>query len=232
MLTGYPPTERPPGGAQLAGFDATVFVLDDEPGIISSTTCLLESNGARVRAFTDADQFFSAVNESSEPACCLLDMRMPGMDGLSVQQRLLQVAPHLVVVIMTGRATYSNCAEAMRLGAVDIIQKPFESRMFIEQMIGYLNEATRRWEDCKQKLNFRDRFDTLTSREREVYSLMLGGNQTKQLAFQLDISVSTAEKHVRNVLRKFRVDTPVRLILASVNHGELVEEATVGGAPT
>lgn len=230
MLKEYPSQKGVSEEKRLSGYDATVYILDDEPGIISATTCLLESNGARVRAFTDADQFFSAVNESSEPACCLLDMSMPGMDGLSVQQRLLQVAPHLVVVIMTGRATYSNCAEAMRLGAVDIVQKPFESQVFIQQLIGYLDEATSRWEECKQKLTFRERFETLTSREREVYSLMLGGNQTKQLAFQLDISVSTAEKHVRNVLRKFHVDTPVRLILASVQHGELVEEATVGEA--
>ncbi|MFK7819513.1 MAG: response regulator transcription factor [Planctomycetaceae bacterium] len=212
------------GQERLSKYDAQVFLLDDELAIVTSTAFFLESHGARVCAFTDAQTFLDEVAGCSGPGCVLLDMTMPGVTGIEVQQELSRVAPQLIVVFLTGRATYANCAEAMRLGAFDILQKPLMGAEVIDQIDTYMQEADRQWLARKEKIDFLERYDTLTTREREVYSLMLVGNETKRLAFQLDISVSTAEKHVRNVLRKFRVDSPAKLILASVRNGDLLAD--------
>jgi FixJ family two-component response regulator len=210
-------------GPRLSQYEAQVFLLDDEQEINAASEFFLEQHGAKVSSFTKADSFLDEVAEYSGPGCVLLDMKMPGTNGLLVQNEISRVAPQLVVVFLTGRATYSSCAEAMRLGAHDILQKPLMGPEFIDQMASYLKEADQRWQALKDKVDFLERYNTLTTREREVYFLLLDGNQTKQVAFQLNISVSTAEKHVRNVLRKFHVDSSVRLILASVRCGDLVE---------
>lgn len=201
---------------------APIYLVDDDAPIVQATQFLLETQGAVVHTFTSPVEFLEAARASKGPGCVLLDMSMPQMSGLCVQQELATAAPHLAVVIMTGCATYANCADAMRLGAIDIVEKPFHGADFATRVVRYIDAAIVRWEENCQKLEFKTRYGALTLREREVYSLLLEGLQTKQLAFRLDISVSTAEKHVRNVLRKFHVDSPVRLILSSVQHGDLM----------
>jgi FixJ family two-component response regulator len=201
---------------------APVYLVDDDAAVVKATKFLLESHGATVRAYTCPKEFLHAARLIRGPGCVLLDMSMPQMSGVSVQRQLTEIAPHLTVVIMTGLASYASCADAMRCGAIDIVGKPVQADAFVDQVAQYLKVAVQHWERCQGKSDFRRRYQTLTGREVEVFWLLLEGQQTKQLAYQLVISVSTAEKHVRNVLKKFQVNTPVRLILTYTRHGGLV----------
>lgn len=217
------PSDLPAGtDVEVSLSRAPVYVVDDDLAVVKATKFLLESRGATVREYTCPKEFLEAARLIRGPGCVLLDMSMPQMSGVLVQQRLSEIAPHLTVVIMTGLASYASCADAMRFGAIDIIGKPLQADTFVEQVAKYLNVAVQHWESCEGKSDFKRRYHTLTDRECEVFWLLLDGQQTKQLAYKLEISVSTAEKHVRNVLKKFRVNTPVRLILACMRHGDLV----------
>lgn len=199
------------------------FLLDDDSSVVTATQYLLEAHGIEVVSFTCPFDFMRALLADPGPGCVLLDLSMPQMSGLSVQEELARIAPYLHVLIMTGRATYANCAQAMRLGAADIIEKPIAGATFIPTVASYLESSIQKWERYQKAQEFRDYYDSLTDREVDAYRLLIEGDQTKRVAFKLGISVSTAEKHVRNVLRKFRVDSPARLILNSIEFGDLVD---------
>lgn len=202
--------------------EARVFLLDDDASVVTATHYLLEAHGIAVEPFTCPFEFMRALRAEPGPGCLLLDLSMPQMSGLSVQEELSRIAPYLHVLIMTGRATYANCAQAMKQGAADIIEKPVVAATFIPMVSDFLEASVEKWERYQKSREFSEFYASLTEREVDAYRLLVSGDQTKQIAYKLGITVSTAEKHVRNVLRKFQVDSPARLILFSIEHGDLV----------
>ncbi len=215
-------------GTDTVGFhtdraEARVFLLDDDASVVTATHYLLEAHDLAVVSFTCPFEFMRALRAEPSPGCLLLDLSMPQMSGLSVQEELSRIAPYLHILIMTGRATYANCAQAMRLGAVDIVEKPIVAQTFVPMVSDFVRASAEKWERYQKSQEFCEYYASLTDREVDAYQLLVSGDQTKQIAFKLGITVSTAEKHVRNVLRKFHVDSPARLILFSIEHGDLVE---------
>ncbi len=189
----------------------TVFVVDDDPEIRESLQWLLESAGIEVTAFGSPQSFLDACRQDMR-GCLLLDLRMPDMNGLALQRELAARGIHLPTIILTAHADVPTAVEAMRAGAVDVIQKPFEDRLLLDRIHQALREdasARRREEEHAQVV---ERVASLTPREREVLERLADGATTKEVARILGISVRTAEVHRANVMRKMEAGSLAELV--------------------
>jgi two-component system response regulator FixJ len=182
----------------------TVYLVDDDDAIRRSAGFMLKTSGLQVRAFESGDALMKAA-ASLEPGCILLDIRMPGMDGLQVQEALNERGIALPVIIMTGHGDVTLAVQAMKAGAVDFIEKPFEKAVVlgaIEQAFARLDrsaKAQQRAEEAQIQLQ------ALTPREREVLEGLAGGLPNKTIAYDLGISPRTVEIHRANVMTKLGV---------------------------
>lgn len=182
----------------------TVYLVDDDEAIRRSAGFMLKTSGFHVRAFESGDALLKAAT-SLEPGCILLDIRMPGMDGLQVQEALNERGVALPVIIMTGHGDVSLAVQAMKAGAVDFIEKPFEKSVLlgaIDQAFARLDrsaKAQQRVEEAQIQLQ------ALTPREREVLEGLVDGLPNKTIAYDLGISPRTVEIHRANVMTKLRV---------------------------
>lgn len=181
-----------------------VHVVDDDEAIRRSTGFMLKTSGCQVRSYESGDQLLKAAG-TLDPGCVLLDIRMPGMDGLEAQAALKARGVGLPVVIMTGHGDVALAVQAMKAGAVDFIEKPFEKAVLlgaIEQGFQRLErsaEARVRASEAEVRLN------VLTPREREVLDGLAEGLPNKTIAYDLGISPRTVEIHRANVMTKLGV---------------------------
>lgn len=184
--------------------DRLVHLVDDDEAIRRSAGFMLKTSGFRVQTYESGDQLLKTV-ASLDPGCILLDIRMPGMDGLEVQQALKERGIRLPVVIMTGHGDVTLAVRAMKAGAIDFIEKPFEKAVLlgaIEQAFHRLNrssEARERASEAAVQLN------ALTPREREVLDGLAQGLPNKTIAYDLGISPRTVEIHRANLMMKLGV---------------------------
>lgn len=178
-----------------------VHVVDDDEAVRRSVAFMLKTSGFRVLSYDSGTSFLKEVR-SLEPGSVLLDIRMPGLDGLEVQRALRDCGVLLPVVIMTGHGDVSLAVQAMKAGAVDFIEKPFEKPVLLgalEGARGPLDESAavaRRAEDAKTRLN------VLTPRERDVLRGLADGLPNKTIAYDLEISPRTVEIHRANLMEK------------------------------
>ena len=189
----------------------TVFIVDGEHVIRNSLTALLKTAGFRCEAFADPHCFLERI-EPDCPGCLLLDRRMPGMCGLQLLKKLRERGLEIPVIVLTADADVRWAVAAMQAGADDLVEKPFEAedllrrvRLLIDRSIEQLR-LRQRWEQIKQ------RFETLTPREREVLELILEGEPTKRIAGRLGISVNTVRNQRTRIFRKVRVGSVVDLV--------------------
>lgn len=181
-----------------------IHLVDDDEAIRRSAGFMLKTSGFRVQTFESGDHLLKSA-ASLEPGCILLDIRMPGMDGLEVQQALKERGVGLPVVIMTGHGDVTLAVQAMKAGAVDFIEKPFEKAVLlgaIDQAFSRLDrssEARERAKEAEVQLN------GLTPREREVLDGLAQGLPNKTIAYDLGISPRTVEIHRANLMTKLGV---------------------------
>ena len=181
-----------------------VHLVDDDEAIRRSAAFMLKTSGFRVQIYESGDQLLKGAL-SLDPGCVLLDIRMPGMDGLEVQQALKERGVGLPVVIMTGHGDVTLAVQAMKAGAVDFIEKPFEKAVLlgaIDQAFSRLErsaEARERAKEAEVQLN------ALTPREREVLDGLAQGFPNKTIAYDLGISPRTVEIHRANLMTKLGV---------------------------
>ncbi|MGE3316372.1 MAG: response regulator transcription factor [Planctomycetaceae bacterium] len=189
----------------------TVFVVDDEVGMRKSLQYLIESAGIPVRSFESATSFLNSVS-SSAAGCLLLDIRMPGMTGMELQQKLFDNGNKIPIILITAHGEIRSAVQAMSLGAFDYIEKPVDGDVLINRirLALELDEQTRRKHAAKR--GFFERLEKLTRREREVYELVITGKQTKHVAADLDLSFKTVESHRSNIMRKMEVKSITELI--------------------
>lgn len=183
--------------------ERTVHVIDDDPAVRHSLDRLLSAAGFRVSCYAAVASFL-AVAPRLHPGCVLLDLRMPDMDGLQLQSRLLDLEIALPVIVMTGQGDVKSAVAAMKLGAVDFIEKPYSDHVLILAIEAALARAGRpaRSQEAEQAAH---RIEQLSPRERQVLDALVAGHSNKIIAFELGLSVRTVEVHRARMLARLGV---------------------------
>ena len=194
----YPARLRPP---DMHERNSTVFVVDDDTGVRNSLCFLLKSVGLSTQAHSSAAEFLQAY-KAQQPGCLVLDVRMPGMSGLELQQQLNLRGATLPVIFITGHGDVPMAVDAMQHGAFDFLQKPFRDQDLIERVQRALERDLRSRSSLALHAQIRSRFASLTPREREVLELMIRGKPNKVMAADLGVSQRTVEIHRARVMEK------------------------------
>lgn len=188
-----------------------VHVVDDDPALRRSLRFLLESVEWKVQLHASAEEFLEAVGQTSQPACVLLDIRMPAMSGLELQQVLQERGIAIPIVFMTGHADVSMAVQAMKSGATDFIEKPFKDQVVLDAVAA----AIRRGAEALHEQQVRDEavrmLHALSPREREVAQLVAQGHANKVVAASLGISEKTVHIHRQHVMEKAGVSSAAEL---------------------
>ena len=179
----------------------TVFVVDDDESVRSSLRFLLRSVSLESRAFASASEFLEDY-DPAQPGCLVLDVRMPGMSGLELQQQLNLRGAVIPVIFITGHGDIPMAVEAMQHGATDFLQKPFRDQDLIDRIQSALAKDAKARAALDQHESIRARLDSLTPREREVLALMAHGKPNKVMAHELGVSQRTVEIHRARVMEK------------------------------
>ncbi len=196
-----------------------VLVVDDDAGVRNAMRVLLKSVGLDSASYGSAQEFLAAY-DSAQPGCLLLDIRMPGMSGLELQQQLNLRGAVIPVIFMTGHGDIPMAVEAMQHGAFDFLQKPFRDQDLIDR----IQKAIAKDADLRKSLGeherIRRRLESLTPREREVLDLMTQGKQNKAIAQALDVSPRTVEIHRARVMEKMNAHSVAELVrmMLDMNH--------------
>jgi FixJ family two-component response regulator len=189
----------------------TVFVIDDDPAVCRSLSRLLVAASYRVRAFESAEGFL-AERDLEAPGCLVLDVCLPGLDGMELQRSLLDSACPRPIVFLTGRSDIQTSVTAMKAGAVDFLTKPIES----ERLIAAVDKALRCDAERRQEFAIRSaiqhRFDKLTSREKQVMDQIIRGRLNKVIAAELGIGEKTVKVHRARLMEKMGVRSVAELV--------------------
>jgi len=190
---------------------ATIFIVDDDPAVQQSLRMLFRSVGYRTEVFNQAQQFLEAYNDQLA-GCIVLDMRMPGMSGLELQQQLTQRQSILPVIFMTGHGDVPMAVEAMQGGALDFIQKPFSDQDLIDRVTQAVAKDARNREALNEKNEIRQRLNSLTPREHEILDMVVNGKANKVIADDLELSQRTVEIHRARVMEKMQATSLAHLV--------------------
>jgi FixJ family two-component response regulator len=190
----------------------TVFLVDDDPAVRKALTRLIKSAGYEVRTFASAREFLDSVRAADGPACLVLDIRMPGLSGLELQQKLQSANILLPIIFITGHGDIPMSVKAMKAGAVDFLPKPVKDTVLlraIEQALARSADARAEREVLEE---IQSRVDSLTPREREVMALVVRGLLNKQIAFELGTVEKTIKVHRARVMEKMQVKSLAELV--------------------
>ena len=179
----------------------TVFVIDDDPDVLDSLSRLVRTASLGVECFDSADAFLVAWRED-RPGCLVTDIRMPGMNGLELQERMRSQGPSIPTIVLTGYGDVPGAVRALKGGAIDFLQKPYEPDVLLVRIAEALEKDARTREARERTAEVEARLSQLTPREREVMSLVVEGRANKVIAIDLGISERTIELHRGRVMRK------------------------------
>ncbi|HSO42188.1 MAG TPA: response regulator [Rhodospirillales bacterium] len=209
-------TQVPTGDDEDEGLEGapTVFVVEDDEGLRTALTMVLENDGLHARAYPTAAEFLAAYRRGRS-GCILIDIGLPGMNGLQLQQRLKSEAIDLPVVIVSGRGEVALAVQAMREGAVDFLQKPVNDRMLIDTVHRALRRSEVSSEIEAERDHVKERVARLTPREREIMAMVASGLANKEIAARLKISQRTVENHRARVMHKMEARSLADLVRAT-----------------
>ncbi|MDH3451613.1 MAG: response regulator transcription factor [Gammaproteobacteria bacterium] len=188
-----------------------VYVVDDDQSVRNSLQWLLESVGIRTRVFADARSFLDTYQPGS-PGCLVLDVRMPGMSGLDLQQQLRELEIDVPVIIVTGHADVPMAIRAMKDGAVDFIEKPYSDQILLERIQAALASDVQEQARRERVARIRANFDHLTFREKQIFERIVAGKPNKAIATELSISVKTVEVHRSRLMSKMQAGSLSELV--------------------
>lgn len=191
--------------------DAVIYVIDDDAAVRDSLYFLLESVGLKAIAFSQAQDFLD-LDTLHRPACLLLDMCLPDLNGLDVQKLLNARGFDLPVIIMSGHGDVAAAVSAMKNGAVDLLAKPFNSQTLLDCVQNALLQDQSRHSSLDQKRQLQQRLARLTPREREIMARIVRGGTNKEIAEALGVSGKTVEAHRANVMKKMQSRSLAELI--------------------
>jgi FixJ family two-component response regulator len=192
-------------------FTPTVFVVDDDPSVRTAVKRLLASVGLQCETFSTAAEFLIRC-EHGVSGCLVLDVRMPGASGLDLQRILNQAETDLPVIFVTAHADVPLTVRAMKAGALEVLTKPFDDQALLDAVYQALEQERVRSHDREELHRLRDRFETLTAREREVMALVVTGLLNKQIAGELGTAEKTIKVHRAQVMHKMEADSLAELV--------------------
>jgi FixJ family two-component response regulator len=195
--------------------EQTVYIVDDDEGIREGLSLLLETVGQRCELYSSALEFLESYDDS-KGGCLVLDIRMPRMTGLDLQQKLNERGSRLPIIFITGHGDIPMAVEAMRRGALDFIRKPFREQELLDRINEALDWDTGQHKKLLDRQELVDKIHSLTEREREVFQRVADGEMNKVIGFDLGISERTVEVHRSQVMKKLGVRTLAQLVRVKI----------------
>ena len=189
----------------------TVFVVDDDPAINEAVAELVELIGLKVSTYTSATDFLEDFQPRG-PACLVLDIRMPGMSGLELQRKLADAQRTVPVVVITGHGDVRMAVEAMKLGAVEFLEKPFRAQELCDSIQKAIRVDEDNWRKRQRQEQVEQTYDRLTPAERQVMDLVVAGKTNKLIAEELGLSVRAIEDRRARMMKKLGVTTRAELL--------------------
>ncbi len=203
---------------RMSGTDRTVFVVDDDAPALDSLVMLLRSDGLASKGFLSAHDFLAQFDPEAR-GCVITDLRMPSMDGVELIKALKAASCILPVIVITGHADVSRAVDAMKAGASDFLEKPYESEQILRAVRAALEDYDAAVDADAARNRVLRRIDSLTARERQVLDQIMDGASNKAIAAQLSISPRTVEIYRANVMSKMRADSLSDLIRTTITAG-------------
>jgi FixJ family two-component response regulator len=199
-------------------YNPVIAIVDDDPSAREGLSSLIRSAGLRVETFESAQEFL-ARPATEAPSCLLLDLQLPGLSGLDLQQRMAEVGLEIPIVFLTGHGDIPASVQAMKAGAVEFLTKPFDD----EKLLRAIEEAIERDQRIRQKQadtrELRNCYESLTAREQEIMQQVVSGLLNKQIAAELNITEFTVKIHRGRVMRKMHADSLADLVRMAENLG-------------
>lgn len=190
-----------------------VYVVDDDASVRESLSSLIRSAGMAVEVFASPFDFL-ARDKLGDLSCVVLDVRMPGLDGLALQERIAALGVEIPIIFITGHGDVPLAVRAMKAGAIDFLNKPFDDTDLLSAIAAALSRVRATSQERMELANLRHRFDTLTPREKQVMIEVAQGKQNKVIAYDLCVTESTVKVHKHNVMAKMHLKSVAELTLA------------------
>ena len=206
-MTGGSKSQRDPSTAP----ERVVFIIDDDAAMRETLGSLFRSVGLQVELFGSAREF-AQIKMPDAASCLVLDIRLPGVSGLDFQAELADAGIRIPIIFMTGHGDIPMSVQAMKAGAVDFLTKPFRDQQMLDAVVRALERDQKRRDSEKVVAELRVRFDSLTSREKEVIAFVVDGLLNKQIAAKLGVSEITVKVHRVNMMRKMKARSVIDLV--------------------
>jgi len=190
---------------------STVYIVDDDQAIRHAMELLMRSVGLKYEIFHSGDDFLSGYS-GDRAGCLVLDIRMPGLGGLELQEKLNEMGSTLPIIFITGHGDVPMAVEAMQKGAIDFIQKPFRDQDLLDRIGEALRADQERRSEREEKASVQGRIEKLTNRERQVMDLVVTGKPNKVIAYELGVSQRTVEIHRARVMEKMQARSLADLV--------------------
>jgi len=202
----------------MAPKDGTVFVVDDDSSTRELLAWLMKRHGMRAEVYPDAKSFLAGYKPGS-PGCLVVDLNMPGMSGLDLQHYMKEHGVALPVIFLSGRADVAKAVRAVREGAIDFLEKPFDYKRVVALIEDCLERDAQSRAALERRRTQGARLAQLTQREREVVELVVAGRMNREIAERLEISIKTVEAHRAKIMEKLEVHSVAELVQAMLGAG-------------